>query len=249
VFSFKQSTANKLLVGIMDAATGAGVTGLAFNAAGLTFKVAKNGLASAVKTLAAPDWIEVGDGWYWVVLSVAECDTLGVGLLLSYYQGALGSYPYQVLANISSDVMSRLGAPAGASVSADIAAVKTDTATINTRLGAPAGASHAADVAAVSSKLGAPAGASVSADVAAVAAAVAGANSLLAIIRGLMGADSYEDNFIYDGPSGALGSSRLRTYTSSANAAAHGATGLLKTYTMTFGYTGSNLTSVQITEA
>lgn len=127
MFTFKQSIANKLLVGIIDASTGVGVTGLAFNAAGLTFKVAKNGAGSATKTLSAPDWLEVSDGWYWVTLSAAECDTLGVGLLLSYYQGAVGSYPFQVVANISSDVMSRLGAPSGASVSADVAAVNAKT--------------------------------------------------------------------------------------------------------------------------
>ena len=46
----------------------------------------------------------------------------------------------------------RLGAPAGASVSADVAAAKVDTAAIlvdTATLGAPAGASHAADIAAI----------------------------------------------------------------------------------------------------
>jgi hypothetical protein len=54
------------------------------------------------------------------------------------------------------DTYARLGAPAGASVSADVAAVKaqtaaieTDTQDIQTKLGAPAGASVSADVAAV----------------------------------------------------------------------------------------------------
>src|SRR3989338_1939570 len=37
---------------------------------------------------------------------------------------------FAIVANIESDVYSRLGAPAGASVSADVAAVKTDTAAI-----------------------------------------------------------------------------------------------------------------------
>lgn len=61
------------------------------------------------------------------------------------------------------DIFARIGAPAGASVSADVAAIKSDTGTIltdvntgagaiYTRLGAPAGASIAADIAAVNSK-------------------------------------------------------------------------------------------------
>lgn len=123
------------------------------------------------------------------------------------------------------DAFARLGAPAGASTAADIAAIKTDSGNLITRLttaragyldnlngmvaqsgdafarlGAPAGASHAADVAAVKTdtgnlitrltaaragyldnlngmvaqtgdafaRLGAPAGANVSADIAAV---------------------------------------------------------------------------------
>jgi|SRR5882672_882242 len=64
---------------------------------------------------------------------------------------------------ITGDAFVRLGAPAGASVSADIAAIKSDTGTIltdvntgagaiYTRLGAPAGASLAADIAAINSK-------------------------------------------------------------------------------------------------
>jgi hypothetical protein len=88
---------------------------------------------------------------------------------------------------ITGDAYARLGAPAGASVSADIAAIKSDTGTIltdvntgagaiYTRLGAPAGASIAADIAAVKTdtgtsgsiytRIGAPVGASISADIA-----------------------------------------------------------------------------------
>ena len=65
---------------------------------------------------------------------------------------------------MTGDAFARLGAPAGLSVSADIAAVKSDTGTtltdintgagaIYTRIGAPAGASVSADVAAVKSEL------------------------------------------------------------------------------------------------
>lgn len=68
-------------------------------------------------------------------------------------------------------INTKVGTPAGASVSVDIAAVKTDTGTINTKVGTPAGASVSADIASVktdTTKIGNPAGASVSADIAAV---------------------------------------------------------------------------------
>lgn len=58
------------------------------------------------------------------------------------------------------DAFARLGAPAGASVSADVAAIKSDTGTILTDVNTGAGAIY--------SRLGAPAGASMSADIAAV---------------------------------------------------------------------------------
>lgn len=64
---------------------------------------------------------------------------------------------------MTGDAFARLGAPTGASVSADVAAVKGDTGTIltdvnsgagaiYTRIGTPAGASIAADIAAVNAK-------------------------------------------------------------------------------------------------
>lgn len=68
------------------------------------------------------------------------------------------------------DSFARIGAPAGASISADIAAIKTETDTILTdvnngggaiyaRLGAPAGASMSADIASVKTSVGAVTGA------------------------------------------------------------------------------------------
>ena len=68
------------------------------------------------------------------------------------------------------DSFARLGAPAGASISADIAAVKSETDTILTdvntgggaiyaRLGAPAGASMSADIASVKTSVGSVTGA------------------------------------------------------------------------------------------
>lgn len=72
----------------------------------------------------------------------------------------------------------RLGAPVGASISADIAEVATDTDSTLTKLGSPAGASLAADIAAAFARIGAPAGASIAADIAANLAAVGNISNL-----------------------------------------------------------------------
>lgn len=95
-------------------------------------------------------------------------------------------------ASVSADIASissKLGAPAGASVSADIAsvsssvsAVSSSVATVNTKLGTPAGASVSADIASVNSKLGTPVGASISADISTLLASNA---SLLVVVNHL----------------------------------------------------------------
>jgi hypothetical protein len=61
---------------------------------------------------------------------------------------------------MTGDAYARLGAPAGASVSSDVAAIKSDTGTVLTDVNTGAGAIY--------SRLGAPAGASIAADIAAV---------------------------------------------------------------------------------
>jgi len=67
-----------------------------------------------------------------------------------------GSIGKRIIDYLAGDIFARLGAPAGASVSADVAAVKaetaslqTDTNDIQTKIGTPAGASVSADIAAV----------------------------------------------------------------------------------------------------
>lgn len=185
-----------------------------------TVNISKAGAAFGA---AAGAVTEVANGWYKVALTTVDTGTLGD---LAFYITATGAddtdFCDQVTAAVdqTGDAYARLGAPAGASHAADVAAVKSDTGGIKTqtdkmaftvtnqidanvldwkssaapamtgdafaRLGAPAGASHAADVAAVKSdtgtiltdvntgagaiytRLGAPAGASIAADVAAV---------------------------------------------------------------------------------
>jgi hypothetical protein len=215
VFIFKQSTANYIPVGIADSVTGLGITGLAFNASGLSCKLAKSGLAATTKTLTAPDWVEIGNGWYYVKLSTSECDTLGVGSLIVIYTAggntAENLYPFGVVANLESDTFVRLGAPAGGSVSADIAAVKTDTAAVKAKTdNLPATPASEATLTAHT--------------------------ATLAKLLGISGENSVRDTLIYNGD-GDLESARIRIYDSAANANAQGATGLLATWNMTATYT------------
>lgn len=91
----------------------------------------------------------------------------------------VGSVGKRISDYLTGDAYVRLGAPAGASVSADVAAIKAETAEI----GSPAGVSVSADIAAVKAEtaliklatdeIGSPAGVSVSADIAAIKAETA----------------------------------------------------------------------------
>lgn len=119
---FKQGTVNELIIGIADDVTQTGVAGLLFT--DVTAEVSKEGqTGNTAKVLVANDWHEHGSGWYRLKLSATDTDTLGTGLLVLTLgsSGSKAGYPFQVVANTEADVMSRLGAPAGASVSADIA--------------------------------------------------------------------------------------------------------------------------------
>jgi len=111
----------------------------------------------------------------------------------------------QLDANTAEDVYARVGAPAGASVSADVASVTTDVANVYSRIGAPAGASVSADVASVSTDvanvstlIGTPAGASVSADVASVSTDVANVSTLIGTPAGASIAADIADKTGYE---------------------------------------------------
>lgn len=77
------------------------------------------------------------------------------------------------------DSFARLGAPAGASVSADIAAIKSDTGTILTDVNTGAGAIY--------TRLGTPAGASMSADIASVKSSVGSVTGAVGSVTGAVG--------------------------------------------------------------
>jgi hypothetical protein len=113
------------------------------------------------------------------------------------------------------DNYARLGAPAGASVSADIAAVKTAADLTNAKIGTPAGASVSADIAGVktdiaavktaadltNTRLGVPTGASFSADIALVEAGII---SLGGVVDPNQGSSAYRKvALIFQDPAGA----------------------------------------------
>jgi len=268
--TFKQGTINEVLVGIFDDQTQLGITGLVFS--DITYcKLSKEGqVGQTTKTLASTDWHETGDGWYRLKMSGADTDTLGTcNVVLGLSSGMKASFPYQVVGASGGDalessvqsVLTKLGTTAGASVSADIAAVKTDTASALTKLGTPAGASVSADVAAAKADTAAiktktdnlPANTASLLDVAVSTrlaasgytapnnAGITSIQTSLAAMAAditdvLQGSDknTVRDQLVYTGTD--LTSCRVRRYDTSTNAVAAGSTGLLRTMLWTFTY-------------
>lgn len=124
----KQNTAANVMILLVDSADHvSGKTGLT-----PTVVASKNGGAFAALDAEATV-TEVANGWYKVALVAADLDTLGDYVL---HASAAGADPTDrllaVVANIEADTYARIGAPAGASVSADVAAVKADSGGLRT---------------------------------------------------------------------------------------------------------------------
>lgn len=160
--------------------------------------ISKNGAAFGNPSAGATNATEIANGWYYVDLSTTDTGTAGPLIVRGTATGVDNSeVVYNVVnahnggfdgvlnATIAGDAYTRLGAPAGASISADIAAVKSDTAAVKTQTDKLAftvanqvdanvldwkGSTAPAMTGDAYARLGAPAGASVSADVAAVKA-------------------------------------------------------------------------------
>lgn len=202
------ATSQSIYIDVLDSSstTGGRLTGLAYNTSSLTAYYAKNGAASVSITLATQTasgayssggFVEVDatnmPGIYRLDIPDAAISS-GASVVVTL-TGATNMVPCSVEIQLTAldlqtastaqtgDSYARLGAPAGASVSADIAAVKTDTAAVKTTTdkfaftvanqvdanvldwkssAAPAMTGDAY------ARLGAPAGASVSADIAAM---------------------------------------------------------------------------------
>lgn len=157
MYEFKQgSTGNVVHVSIASSTTGIGTTGLAHDSP--TFVLKKPGSGAAAKTVAGSEWVEVGGGWYEVKLLAGDVDTLGSCLLVVTPSGGgpEGGYPFDVVANIASDVKTDTAAikartdnlPSTPAAQSDVTTVGTAVAAVSTKLGTPA-ASVSADVAAV----------------------------------------------------------------------------------------------------
>ncbi len=100
-----------------------------------TVTISKNGAAFASPAGAVS---EVGSGWYKVAANATDADTVGPLLLHATAATAdptddrfeVVSFDPDTMATQTGDAYTRLGAPAGASLAADVAAVKVDTAAI-----------------------------------------------------------------------------------------------------------------------
>lgn len=117
----KQSATANVMVFMADSTDHiTGKTGLT-----LAVTISKDGAAFASIT---PTVTERGNGWYNVALATGDTGTTGDLVVRATATGAdPGERTLNVVANVEADTYGRVGAAAGASISADIAAVKTDT--------------------------------------------------------------------------------------------------------------------------
>lgn len=129
---------------IVDSTDGTPETGVVFNSSGIDLWYRREGAASvditevtlAALTTAHTDggFLHINDGSYRLDLPDAACASGVAGVQIGgTVTGMVVLAPYiELPVNTEEDVYTRLGAPAGASVSADVAAVKTQTAAIET---------------------------------------------------------------------------------------------------------------------
>lgn len=127
---------------IVDSTDGTPETGVVFNTSGIDLWYRREGAASTDITEATLSaltdahsdggFLHINDGWYRLDLPDAACAAGVAGVQIGgTVTGMVVLAPYIELdVNTAADVYGRVGAPAGASVSADIAAVKAETATI-----------------------------------------------------------------------------------------------------------------------
>jgi hypothetical protein len=126
---------------IVDSTDGTPETGVVFNTAGIDLEYRREGAAStditeatlAALTTAHTDggFLHIGNGFYRLDLPDAACATGAPGVLVhGTVTGMVVIGCYIQLEGFVNSVYTRVGAPAGASVSADVAAVKVDTAAI-----------------------------------------------------------------------------------------------------------------------
>ena len=150
----KGTTSKRIALFIQNSSvtTGAGLTGLLFNSAGLTWYYWRENegnvggtavtLATATRgTFASGGFIEKDatnlPGFYEIGIPDAALAT-GADWVVMQLKGATNmaqlTLEIQLVDNTALDIFNRVGAPAGASVSADVAAVQDDTDNLQTRV-------------------------------------------------------------------------------------------------------------------
>jgi hypothetical protein len=133
------STDVSVILRIVDSTDGTPETGVVFNTAGIDLWYRRDLAASvditeatlAALTTAHADggFLHVNDGWYRLDLPDAACASGVAGVQIGgTVTGMVVFAPYiELPVNTEEDVFTRIGAPAGASVSADIAAIEAQT--------------------------------------------------------------------------------------------------------------------------
>lgn len=133
------STDVSITLRIVDSVDGTPETGVVFNTSGIDLWYRRDGEASvditeatlAALTTAHTDggFLHINDGWYRLDLPDAACASGVAGVQIGgTVTGMVVLSPYiELEVNTAADVYTRIGAPAGASVSADIAAIEAQT--------------------------------------------------------------------------------------------------------------------------
>jgi hypothetical protein len=128
-----------IVIRIIDSTDGTPETGVVFNTSGIDLWYRREGAASVDITEATLSaltdahtdggFLHINDGWYRLDLPDAACASGVSGVQIGgTVTGMVVLAPYVELeVNNAADVYSRLGAPAGASISADIAAIEAQT--------------------------------------------------------------------------------------------------------------------------
>ncbi len=84
--------------------------------------------------------------WSTTVRTLSAAGVQAIWDALTSALTTVGSIGKRLVDNLTGDIYARLGAPTGASVSADIASVQADTNDLQAKIGTPSGASLSADV-------------------------------------------------------------------------------------------------------
>jgi len=238
MLEYKASTIARVPVALTVTATGLPHAGVL--AAAVTVTVVKSNGVIVTYTPSGGQWTEFtwdaysGSGYYNLSIPVGDTDVAGI---LNYCVLVAGDDLYfgvvNIVANLEADTYGRVGSPVGASISADIAAVQSDTTAINAKTtNLPADPASQTDVtSAVTSIKGV-----MDKDLSQVDQGVIDANVNLGEVLGLLHKNAVVDNQVYNA-GGRLTSAILYVYDSGANAIANDhATGLLFDYDITATY-------------